>query len=263
MVQAFSKEFAYNKIELTHEMIQKVSQKIRESFREYAQRWKQTTIDVQPPITEQEVCHYFLRSLKDTCYDLMLTVPFKYFFQLVTIGEDIDCETQEGHMAPLIGAQLSISQGKEEKAIEPFTLNIPTPPSAYSLSSPMPCITTHPSEPHSYTSNRVVNQAKSARQEDIQHTKDWAQETQPSFSLIELSHSSKVSGAGDSIFILIDRIKSFLGRLGARDPTFILIDKIEHSLKVSGAGDPTFILIDRIKSFIEGFGCKRPNLHLH
>ncbi|KAF7821694.1 uncharacterized protein G2W53_027149 [Senna tora] len=90
-----------------------VSRKTGESFREYAQRWKKIAIDVQPPMTEQEVCRYFLRSLKDPRYDLMLVVPFEYFSQLITMGEDIDFETQEGHMDPLIGTQLNTMQGRE------------------------------------------------------------------------------------------------------------------------------------------------------
>ncbi|KAF7823645.1 uncharacterized protein G2W53_021789 [Senna tora] len=64
-------------------------------------------------MTEHEVCRYFLRSLKDPHYDLMLVVPFEVFSQLITMGEDIDLETQEGHMAPLIGTQLSIVRGRE------------------------------------------------------------------------------------------------------------------------------------------------------
>ncbi|KAF7812480.1 Gag-pro-like protein [Senna tora] len=100
MVRAFLKQFKHSKIELTRESIQNVSQKTGESFRKYAHRWKQIAIDVQPPMTKQEVCPYFLRSLKDPRYDLMLIVPFEDFSHLITMGEDIDFETQEGHMAP-------------------------------------------------------------------------------------------------------------------------------------------------------------------
>ncbi|KAF7802058.1 uncharacterized protein G2W53_041169 [Senna tora] len=52
------------------------------------------------------------------------------------------------------------------------------------------------------------------------------QEIQPSILLIKLSHSSKVSGARDLNFILIDRIKSSFGRFGAGDPTLNLIYRI-------------------------------------
>ncbi|KAF7821744.1 uncharacterized protein G2W53_027199 [Senna tora] len=171
-------------------------------------------------MTEQEVCCYFLRSLKDPRYDLMLVVPFEDFSQLITMGEDIDFEIQEGHMAPLIGTQLSTVRGGEvpddstsfvnrlnqlmpitlntlafsvvprmptktslfsldvsylpplpeyQKAIKPF--NVPTIPSTCSLSPPIPRNAIHPSEPHLYTSNRVVNQAKGTRQENVQHAK--------------------------------------------------------------------------------------------
>ncbi|KAF7834828.1 Gag-pro-like protein [Senna tora] len=52
MVQEFLKQFKHSKIELTRELIQKVSQKIGESFLEYAQRWKQIALDIQTPMTE-------------------------------------------------------------------------------------------------------------------------------------------------------------------------------------------------------------------
>ncbi|KAF7801976.1 uncharacterized protein G2W53_041087 [Senna tora] len=86
MVQAFLEHFKHSKVEFNREMVQTVGGKTRELFRE---------------------------SLKDPRYDFMLVVPFKDFSQLVTIGEDIDFETQEGHIAPLVGAQFSIAQEKE------------------------------------------------------------------------------------------------------------------------------------------------------
>ncbi|KAF7826896.1 gag-pro [Senna tora] len=153
-----------------------VSRKAKESFRKYAWRWKQTTIDVQPPMTDKEECRYFLKSLKDSCYELMPVVSFEDFSHLITMGQDIDFKTQEGHMPPLIGAQLNTTLTKTlpssfdvpyllplpecQKAIEPFTLNIPTIPSTCFLSPPTPCITIHAFEPCPYTSNRVVTQAE-------------------------------------------------------------------------------------------------------
>ncbi|KAF7823705.1 uncharacterized protein G2W53_021849 [Senna tora] len=157
-------------------------------------------------MTEQEVCRYFLRSLKDPCYDLMLIVHFEDLSQLINMREDIDFETQEEHMAPLIGTQLSTMRGREvpddptslvnclnqlvpitlntsalsvvpripplleyKKAIKPF--NVPTIPSTWSPSPPTSCIAIHPSKPHLYTSNRIVNQAKGTRQKDVHHAK--------------------------------------------------------------------------------------------
>ncbi|KAF7838900.1 uncharacterized protein G2W53_007382 [Senna tora] len=61
------------------------------------------------PMTEQEVCRYFLRFLKDPRYNLMFVVPFEDISQLITMGEDIDFETQEGP----IGTQLSTVRGRE------------------------------------------------------------------------------------------------------------------------------------------------------
>ncbi|KAF7812874.1 hypothetical protein G2W53_033850 [Senna tora] len=131
MVQAFLKQFKHSKIELTRESIQKVSQKIGESFREYAQRWKQIAIDVQPPITEQEAIKL---------------------------------------------------------------LNVPTIHSTYSPSPLTLCIAIHPSisEPHMYTSNRVVNQAEGTRQKDAQHAKAyWEADWFPRIQLMNGGNGSR------------------------------------------------------------------------
>ncbi|KAF7810360.1 uncharacterized protein G2W53_037103 [Senna tora] len=128
-------------------------------------------IDVQPPMTEQEVCRYFLRSLKDHLCDFMLFVPFEDLSQLFTIGEDIDFETQEGHMAPLIGNVPYLPPLPEyQKPIK--LLNVPTIPSTCSPSSSTSCISIHPYEPHLSPSNTVVNQAEGTRQKHTQNAKE-------------------------------------------------------------------------------------------
>ncbi|KAF7802067.1 uncharacterized protein G2W53_041178 [Senna tora] len=101
MIPAFLKEFAYSKIELTHKS-------------------RQAALWVQPPMKDQEVCRYFLKSLKDPCYDLMDVVLFKDFSQLATVGEDIDLQTKKGYESPFIRAHSNTGEGGEVNGIRGF-----------------------------------------------------------------------------------------------------------------------------------------------
>ncbi|KAF7802047.1 uncharacterized protein G2W53_041158 [Senna tora] len=61
---------------------------------------------------------YFLKSLKDPCYNLMVAIPFKDFSQLVTVGEDIDLHTKERYESPFIGAHFNTEDKGEVNGIE-------------------------------------------------------------------------------------------------------------------------------------------------
>ncbi|KAF7823681.1 uncharacterized protein G2W53_021825 [Senna tora] len=80
--------------------------------------WRKAAIGVQPPMTDQEICKYFSRSLNDPCYNLMIIVPFKDFSQLVAMGEDIDLQTMEGCKPPLMEAQPNTNAGRGANCIE-------------------------------------------------------------------------------------------------------------------------------------------------
>ncbi|KAK8671021.1 hypothetical protein V6N13_037632 [Hibiscus sabdariffa] len=52
--------------------LQSMEQKPNESFRQYAQRWRDMAAQVQPPLLESEVTLLFVNTLKDDFYDRML-----------------------------------------------------------------------------------------------------------------------------------------------------------------------------------------------
>ena len=67
-----------------------IEKKATESFREYAQRWRDFTSQVQPPLTERETAKIFVNSLKGIYHDKMLGNAIKIFADMVISGELIE-----------------------------------------------------------------------------------------------------------------------------------------------------------------------------
>ena len=61
-----------------------------ESFREYAQRWRDLASQVQPPLTERETTKIYVNSLKRIYHDKMLGNATKNFADMVVSGELIE-----------------------------------------------------------------------------------------------------------------------------------------------------------------------------
>ena len=67
-----------------------MEKKATESFREYAQRWRDFASQVQPPLTEKETAKIFVNSLKGIYHDKMLGNATKNFADMVVSGELIE-----------------------------------------------------------------------------------------------------------------------------------------------------------------------------
>jgi len=60
-----------------------------ENFKEYAQRWRNIASQVQPPMMQSEMCSYFVRSLPNSYYEIMLGTHIKEFEDLFKVGERV------------------------------------------------------------------------------------------------------------------------------------------------------------------------------
>ena len=67
-----------------------IEKKATESFREYAQRWKDFASQVQSPLTEIETTKIFVNSLKRIYHDKMLGNDTKNFANMVVFEELIE-----------------------------------------------------------------------------------------------------------------------------------------------------------------------------
>ncbi|KAK9011582.1 hypothetical protein V6N11_044429 [Hibiscus sabdariffa] len=78
--------------------LQSMEQKPNESFRQYAQRWRDVAAQVQPPLLESEVTLLFVNTLKDDFYDRMLDHTTKPFADMVMTGELIQAAIKSGRI---------------------------------------------------------------------------------------------------------------------------------------------------------------------
>ncbi|XP_052877288.1 uncharacterized protein LOC128283916 [Gossypium arboreum] len=69
--------------------LQNMEKKPNESFRQYAQRWREIAMQVQPPLLEKETTMLFINTLKAPFITHMIGNTTKSFFDIVMAGEMI------------------------------------------------------------------------------------------------------------------------------------------------------------------------------
>ena len=60
------------------------------SFQEYAQRWRELAVQMQPHMMENEMIKWFIDNLKPPYYEKMISTQVTHFASLILIGECID-----------------------------------------------------------------------------------------------------------------------------------------------------------------------------
>lgn len=91
LAHLFVDQYKFNsEIAPDREQLQRMTKKPSESFREYAQRWRQTASQVQPALTEKENVTIFMSTLSSTYYDRLIGHAGASFANLVQTGERIE-----------------------------------------------------------------------------------------------------------------------------------------------------------------------------
>lgn len=70
--------------------LQSLVQKSDESFKEYAQHWRDLAVKVQPPLLEKELVAMFIDTLQGPYLDRMIGSATSGFSGLVVVGERIE-----------------------------------------------------------------------------------------------------------------------------------------------------------------------------
>ncbi|XP_022131653.1 uncharacterized protein LOC111004780 [Momordica charantia] len=78
--------------------LQRMEKKSTESFKEYAQRCRDTATQVQPPLTDKELSAMFINTLKHPFYDRMIGSASTNFSNIMTIGETIEYGVKHGQI---------------------------------------------------------------------------------------------------------------------------------------------------------------------
>jgi len=99
LVDAFLKQYKYNIDMAPDRMLQNMAKKRTETFKEYAQRWRELSAQVAPPLHESERITMFVETLEDPFYELVLGSVSSNFSDLVTIGERVERGLKRGKVA--------------------------------------------------------------------------------------------------------------------------------------------------------------------
>ncbi|KAJ9162547.1 hypothetical protein P3X46_022311 [Hevea brasiliensis] len=78
--------------------LQNLVQKDRESFKEYAQRWREKAAEVHPPVTDNELCSLFIETLKAPYFNLMIGNTSNSFSDIIQAGERIEANLRMGRL---------------------------------------------------------------------------------------------------------------------------------------------------------------------
>ena len=70
--------------------MQNLSYGPKDSFKEYAQKWRELAARVQPPLMERELVDMFMSTLQGPFYDHMIGSASAGFVDLVMAGERIE-----------------------------------------------------------------------------------------------------------------------------------------------------------------------------
>ena len=75
MANSFLEYYRFNtEIAPDRTVLIRTEKKSGESFREYAQRWRELATQVQPPMMENEMIKWFIDNLKPPYYEKMISI---------------------------------------------------------------------------------------------------------------------------------------------------------------------------------------------
>jgi len=97
--EAFVQQYQYN-VDMAPDRsdLQAMTQKDKETFKEYAQRWRDTAAQVSPHIEEKEMTKLFLKTLNQFYYVKMVGSAPKNFAELVGMGVQLEEGVREGRL---------------------------------------------------------------------------------------------------------------------------------------------------------------------
>ena len=97
---AFMQQYKYN-LDMTPDrrQLQNMTQKERESFKEYAQRWRELASQVEPPLAEKELTRIFMDTLSPFFWEKMIGSVSSNFTDLVTIGQRLEEGIKSGKVS--------------------------------------------------------------------------------------------------------------------------------------------------------------------
>jgi hypothetical protein len=98
--EAFVKQYKYNMdMDPDRDQLRAMSQKDKETFKEYAQRWRELAAQITPPLEEKEMTKIFLKTLSSFYYERMVASAPSDFTEMVNMGMRLEEGVREGRLA--------------------------------------------------------------------------------------------------------------------------------------------------------------------
>ncbi|XP_058783769.1 uncharacterized protein LOC131658498 [Vicia villosa] len=111
LVEAFIKHYQYNvDMAPNRTQLQSLVQGPKDSFKEYAQKWRELAARVQPPMTEREMIDMFTSTLSGHYY--LACSASANFSEMVRYGEHVEMGLKMGKIQ--LGASSNTSSGKKQ-----------------------------------------------------------------------------------------------------------------------------------------------------
>ncbi|XP_050898906.1 uncharacterized protein LOC127105746 [Lathyrus oleraceus] len=99
LANAFLKQYKYNMdIAPDRMQLRALSQEDNESFRGYAQRWRELAACIEPPLLDKGLMELFRDTLQSPYFERMINSAASDFANLVTIGERIESALKSGRI---------------------------------------------------------------------------------------------------------------------------------------------------------------------
>ncbi|KAL0533835.1 hypothetical protein IC582_028106 [Cucumis melo] len=119
LADAFLKQYKLN-IDMAPDRLdlQRMEKKSSESFKEYAQRWRDMAAEVQPPLTDKEMTSMFMNTLRAPFYERMIGNASTNFSDIIVIGERIEYGIKHGRLAEATTEYGGIKKGTISKKKE-------------------------------------------------------------------------------------------------------------------------------------------------
>ncbi|XP_014506318.1 uncharacterized protein LOC106766074 [Vigna radiata var. radiata] len=118
LANAFVRQYKYNmhvasdRLQLHH-----MSKKEEESFKEYAQRWRELAAQVEPPLYDKEMVAMFVSTLQPPFYEHMIGNVSSNFADIIIIGERIEIGLKNGKITSqaTTSKKFVFNSGKEKE----------------------------------------------------------------------------------------------------------------------------------------------------
>jgi hypothetical protein len=100
LANAFIQQYNYNSyMAPDRDELRALSQKEKESFKEYAQRWRELAAQIRPPLEEKELTKLFLNTLSPFYYKKMVASAPNNFNEMVGMGIRLEEGVREGRLS--------------------------------------------------------------------------------------------------------------------------------------------------------------------